>query len=92
MKLNKSPLAADRLFILVAGYGPAVTFDTSLLAGESRDSDLSRFYLNNDMPAGRQEIDVYVNHDWKGATRCCLARSATIFKLTTVMRSAWASI
>ena len=44
----------------------AVTFDTSLLAGESRDSDLSRFYLNNDMPAGRQEIDVYVNHDWKG--------------------------
>ncbi len=57
MKLNKRVLAADRLFILVAGYGWAVTFDTSLLPA-IRDSDLSRFYLNNDMPAGRQEIDV----------------------------------
>ncbi|MEX0632916.1 fimbria/pilus outer membrane usher protein [Serratia ureilytica] len=60
-----------------------MTFDTSLLAGESRDSDLSRFYLNNDMPAGRQEIDVYVNHDWKGAMRCCLAPNATISKSTS---------
>lgn len=43
-----------------------MTFDTSLLAGESRHSDISRFYLNNDIPAGWQDVDLYVNHDWKG--------------------------
>nr|SAY42552.1 putative outer membrane usher protein ElfC precursor [Serratia marcescens] len=41
-------------------------FDTSLLAGASSESDLSRFYLNNDMPAGTQTVDVYVNQSWKG--------------------------
>lgn len=44
----------------------AVTFDTSLLAGASRESDLSRFYEDNDMPAGNQEMDIYVNGDWQG--------------------------
>lgn len=41
----------------------AVTFDTSLMAGASRESDLSRFYEDNDMPAGNQEMDIYVNGD-----------------------------
>jgi P pilus assembly protein, porin PapC len=44
----------------------AMKFDTSLLAGASSESDLSRFYLNNDMPAGTQTVDVYVNQSWKG--------------------------
>lgn len=67
MKLNKKVLSLlTASSFLLPDTAWAVTFDTSLLAGESRDSDLSRFYLNNDMPAGRQEIDVYVNHDWKG--------------------------
>lgn len=67
MNLNKKALYLLTAFsFLLPDMVWAVTFDTSLLAGKSRDSDLSRFYLNNDMPAGRQEIDVYVNHDWKG--------------------------
>lgn len=44
----------------------ATKFNTSLLAGASSDSDLSRFYLNNDMPAGTQTVDIYVNKTWKG--------------------------
>ncbi|QCJ68570.1 usher protein FimD [Providencia heimbachae] len=43
-----------------------VSFDTSLLAGDSAKSDLSRFYEDQSMPAGVQEMDVYVNGDWKG--------------------------
>lgn len=43
-----------------------VNFDTSLLAGSSAKSDLSRFYEEQTMPAGIQEMDVYVNGDWKG--------------------------
>lgn len=67
MKLNKKVLSLlTASSFLLPDTGWAVTFDTSLLAGESRDTDLSRFYLNNDMPAGWQEIDVYVNNDWKG--------------------------
>ncbi|MGL4429566.1 MAG: fimbria/pilus outer membrane usher protein [Silvania sp.] len=52
--------------LLLSHNSAAVTFDTSLLAGASRDADLSRFYDNNDMPAGKQEVDIYVNNDWKG--------------------------
>ena len=44
----------------------ATKFNTSLLAGASSESDLSRFYLSNDMPAGTQTVDVYVNQSWKG--------------------------
>ena len=44
----------------------AVTFDTSLLAGKSAESDLSRFNPDLDMPAGQQEMDIYVNDEWKG--------------------------
>lgn len=52
--------------LLLSHYSTAVNFDTSLLAGESKESDLSRFYGNNDMPSGEQEMDIYVNSDWKG--------------------------
>lgn len=43
-----------------------VSFDTSLLAGDSAKSDLSRFYEEQSMPAGTQEMDVFINGDWKG--------------------------
>lgn len=52
--------------LLLSHNSIAVNFDTSLLAGESKESDLSRFYGNNDMPSGEQEMDIYVNSDWKG--------------------------
>ena len=53
-------------FLLLSHNSIAVSFDTSLLAGESGESDLSRFYGNNDMPSGEQELDIYVNSEWKG--------------------------
>lgn len=43
-----------------------VNFDTSLLAGDSAKSNLSRFYEEQSMPAGIQEMDTYINGDWKG--------------------------
>lgn len=52
--------------LLLSAKSGAVTFDTSLLAGASRESDLSRFYENSDMPAGSQEMDIYVNDNWQG--------------------------
>ena len=52
--------------LLLSHNSNAVNFDTSLLAGESKESDLSRFYGNNAMPSGEQEMDIYVNSDWKG--------------------------
>ena len=52
--------------LLLSHKSGAVSFDTSLLAGASGESDLSRFYENNAMPAGPQEMDIYVNGDWKG--------------------------
>ena len=45
--------------LLLSHKSGAVTFDTSLLAGASGESDLSRFYENNAMPAGPQEMDMY---------------------------------
>lgn len=44
----------------------AVTFNPQLLAGKSAESDLSRFNLDLDMPPGSQEMDIYVNDEWKG--------------------------
>lgn len=52
--------------LLLSHNSTAVTFDTSLMAGASKESDLSRFYDNNDIPEGKQEMDIYVNSDWKG--------------------------
>ncbi|WP_420029859.1 fimbria/pilus outer membrane usher protein [Pseudomonas putida] len=44
----------------------AELFDTSLLAGRSKESDLSRFLSNVELPAGQHTLDVYVNELWKG--------------------------
>ncbi|WP_277761066.1 fimbria/pilus outer membrane usher protein [Pseudomonas sp. A34-9] len=57
-------LTVSSLFLLDKAY--AETFDTSLMAGKSRESDLSRFYSSSEIPAGKQDIDIYVNSIWKG--------------------------
>lgn len=41
-------------------------FDTSLLVGESAKGDISRFYSDGQIPAGKQLADIYVNQVWKG--------------------------
>ncbi|HBO23433.1 MAG TPA: usher protein FimD [Providencia sp.] len=61
---HKSLLAICLLFATSPSWG--VNFDTSLLAGDSAKSDLTRFYEDQNMPAGIQEMDIYVNDDWKG--------------------------
>ncbi|EOW0440662.1 fimbria/pilus outer membrane usher protein [Providencia rettgeri] len=61
---DKSLLAICLLIGMSKSWG--VSFDSSLLAGESAKSDLSRFYEDQSMPAGVEEMDVYVNGDWKG--------------------------
>lgn len=62
----KIKLLAACCSLLLSHNSAAVNFDTSLLAGASKESDLSRFSDNNDMPVGKQEMDIYVNGDWKG--------------------------
>lgn len=52
--------------LLGASKSWGVNFDTSLLAGDSAKSNLSRFYEEQSMPAGIQEMDTYINGDWKG--------------------------
>lgn len=41
-------------------------FDTSLLVGKSKNGDISRFYIDDKVPEGKQLVDVYVNQAWKG--------------------------
>lgn len=65
LKLKLLSILTASVFIPL-NKASAMKFDTSLLAGASSESDLSRFYLDNDMPAGMQEVDVYVNQSWKG--------------------------
>ncbi|EOZ9572863.1 fimbria/pilus outer membrane usher protein [Enterobacter hormaechei] len=65
MKQNRLCLLAVCTLLLSHKSG-AVSFDPSLLAGASGESDLSRFSENNAMPAGSQEMDIYVNGSWKG--------------------------
>lgn len=65
LKLKLLSILTASVFIPL-NKASAMKFDTSLLAGASSESDLSRFYLNNDMPAGTQTVDVYVNQSWKG--------------------------
>ncbi|MCU2293556.1 hypothetical protein N8V39_15290 [Enterobacter hormaechei subsp. steigerwaltii] len=60
MKQNRLCLLAVCTLLLSHKSG-AVSFDPSLLAGASGESDLSRFSENNAMPAGSQEMDIYVN-------------------------------
>ncbi|HCH51697.1 MAG TPA: usher protein FimD [Proteus sp.] len=41
-------------------------FDTSLLVGKSKYGDISRFYIEDKVPEGKQLVDIYVNQIWKG--------------------------
>lgn len=52
--------------LLNSSFGYSFSFDTSLLAGESRHSDLSQFLQDNNIPEGYQKLDVFVNGAWKG--------------------------
>lgn len=52
--------------LLFSYRSSALTFDTSILAGASGKSDLSRFYENNEMPVGKHPLNIYVNGNWKG--------------------------
>ncbi|CAI0845754.1 fimbria/pilus outer membrane usher protein [Serratia ficaria] len=65
LKIKVLSLLTVSSFLLL-DKASATNFDTSLLAGTSRESDLSRFYINNDVPAGKQTVDIYVNNAWKG--------------------------
>ncbi|SPZ52632.1 Heat shock protein E [Serratia quinivorans] len=67
MTINKTLTSLLTLTsILLANRAVAVEFDTRLLAGASQEADLSRFYLQSDLPAGQHTFDVYVNGHWKG--------------------------
>ncbi len=67
MKLKQNRLCLLAICSLLFSHkSGALSFDTSLLAGASRESDLSRFYENNGMPVGKQEMEIYVNGSWKG--------------------------
>lgn len=44
----------------------ALSFNTEFLQGKSRNSDLSQFYKDGDVPPGMYEVDIYVNNEWKG--------------------------
>lgn len=65
MKIKNFFLLVISSFLLTNKSG-AVNFDTSLLAGASAESDLSRFYENDHIPAGEQDLDIYVNNNWMG--------------------------
>lgn len=67
MKMKQNRLCLLTLCSLLLSHkSGAVSFDPSLLAGGSGESDLSRFSENNAMPTGNQEMDIYVNGSWKG--------------------------
>lgn len=67
MMMNKTLTSLLALATLALTHRTqALEFDTSLLAGASKDADLSRFYRQSDLPAGLHTFDIYVNGNWKG--------------------------
>ncbi|MBT0724901.1 hypothetical protein HH682_10785, partial [Rosenbergiella sp. S61] len=48
----------------------SVSFNTNLLAGNSKNTDISHFYNEGNIPQGIQTLDIYVNDQWK--CRCDL--------------------
>lgn len=67
MKLQRNILYLLATCPLLISHGSgAVIFDPSLLAGASREADLSRIYESSEMFVGIQEMDIYVNNHWKG--------------------------
>ncbi|AKG68307.1 Heat shock protein E [Serratia fonticola] len=65
MKNNITPLLAF-VALALTNRALAIEFDTRLLAGASREADLSRFYRQSDLPPGLHTFDIYVNGTWKG--------------------------
>ena len=90
MKQNRLYMLAVCSLLLSHKSG-AVTFDTSLLAGASGESDLSRFYENNAMPAGPREMDIYVNGDWKGRYTVTYGEQQDDVRLARQTRLCWGS-
>lgn len=74
----------------------AELFDTSLLAGRSKESDLSRFLSNVELPAGRHTLDVYVNDQWKGRYKVLLGSTREDVKIASAaiselgLQTSWA--
>lgn len=67
MTINKTLASLLALApILFANRTLSEEFDTRLMAGDSREADLSRFYRQSDLPAGQYNFDIYVNGTWKG--------------------------
>ncbi|PRD13411.1 fimbria/pilus outer membrane usher protein [Pantoea coffeiphila] len=54
------------LILLIQHTAYALSFNTGFLQGKSKNSDLSQFYKDSDVPPGVYEIDIYVNNEWKG--------------------------
>lgn len=61
----------------------AELFDTSLLAGRSKELDLSRFFNDVEMPAGQHTLDVYVNELWKGRFKVLLGNAREDVKIAS---------
>ncbi|MGU9760860.1 fimbria/pilus outer membrane usher protein (plasmid) [Serratia marcescens] len=67
MMMNKTLTSLLALAALVlTTRTQALEFDTRLLAGASKDADLSRFYRQSNLPPGLHTFDIYVNGSWKG--------------------------
>lgn len=67
--VNNSKYLSVLIFLGMQNYTQnlyAEGFDTSLLVGKSKNGDISRFYIDDKIPEGKQLVDVYVNQAWKG--------------------------
>lgn len=67
--VNNSKYLSALIFLGMQNYTQnlyAEGFDTSLLVGKSKNGDISRFYMDDKVPEGKQLVDVYVNQAWKG--------------------------
>ncbi|MBG2802718.1 FimD/PapC N-terminal domain-containing protein [Proteus mirabilis] len=67
--MNNSKYLSVLIFLGIQNYTQnlyAEGFDTSLLVGKSKHGDISRFYIDDKVPEGKQLVDVYVNQVWKG--------------------------
>lgn len=67
--VNNPKYLSILIFLGIQSYAQdlyAEGFDTSLLVGKSKNSDISRFYIDDKIPEGKQLVDVYINQVWKG--------------------------
>lgn len=66
MKIKAITYGVVGFCLLNSSFCYSFNFDTSLLAGQSKYSDLSHFLKENSIPEGYQKLDVFVNGAWKG--------------------------